>query len=1227
MDRKRQSGMTLAEVLVAVALVSTMVFATLTVTVTAITASRNNISKEFATQKAISMLDELKTVVQTDNGGTLKTLDQYDNGLSNKTVLTTQNELDSDPANRPAADDPISGNSPLPGGKWLYERRISVQKLPGLSNDVRLVNVKVFKNEEKGQRLVAEVASVIRTLDKAMPPSQVYDVYCIAIENVPGWWVYMSNIVPFVRSSIADLEARNPGLVFRQHWITALSYGRDPEYRPYVNAKADSTATIDQVYFYPSKMPSVYSNDTGEKLGDDYYYPYDFFRGRILTDLTAADGGPELNGYDDDSSSDHYNPWPYALADQYNHAMRYQDEATYYAKRKLANPNEEMTLRLLLDDMYMNPDNYTNAIVVNLHGELLPFPPIRNYSDAAKDPSRADLQDVRVVTHPEQLRYNNATDVKLRVYSYTMNPAGGDKYLGQSISGGMPITIKVKGLKTTWTPAAADVQAISGDATTAYTKANASTTSSLTGMYYDFTTSGTETTLHLWNSPLKTPCNGTNCANGGLHSTDRLYNLEYIPSPVEDLTSSTAVPFSTDLTYPAFAGPTHRPKNTARWILRIPKAYLPSNSIITVETSIGIDAGGYTSGTMWPPFDASNKASYYKPTNMSRTYAYVGDDTWIFGDTASTPPKQAHLPITERYQVLGDPRHCPYADLKRPHVSSPTIFKDASGASIESPLGMGYNRYFDDFHDASAQSYADWAGWNYKTTVGTVTTQFGVKNDNSAGDATSDDGWMTTDPWTSPAGYLDLDINRIYQIFRSALIRSNAIYTSMTGFSYYYIGIGNEIGYDNANAFKYSVPVNKKPYTGSSSGDVKEQTIIGDINGVACNTYGVDCGTKYIKENAAGGWWGLPWLGELYPDSQYMSGSKWASTGNLNTGSGGGTFVRDTRGDLPTGSTGRYTQPGTTLINTIRRTSMNGSTAFLWSGKKSATFLHKYADATNGTLMTAGKDIRDNYQFPLPDDIPNARPFKLDGDVTTFYGSTTKAALPDDFLENGYPAATKVGVLRQFYQHQGDGIEGSSLLWWKDGATNEPAFVVINGLSPQGQSGTALIAKWAFLSVVESYLSGGLYSDASTSPNDLYHVRQLPRVAITKPDDKTNLNNPPNIPISWSLEWKRWDGLKYTTAYPGPNNYIGETMSIKYALLYSVDNGKSWLYLKDGTPAKIGVKPSASYEMTTTSLTPNWDVSDTKKFPEGTYLIRVEAYREGFPQHYSFHQYRFFLRR
>ena len=68
-----------------------------------------------------------------------------------------------------------------------------------------------------------------------------------------------------------------------------------------------------------------------------------------------------------------------------------------------------------------DPDKYKNALVINLHGELLPMPALRNYSDAAKDPQKH--AEWRVVTHPEELRTKNndggTTDsVKLRMYAY-----------------------------------------------------------------------------------------------------------------------------------------------------------------------------------------------------------------------------------------------------------------------------------------------------------------------------------------------------------------------------------------------------------------------------------------------------------------------------------------------------------------------------------------------------------------------------------------------------------------------------------------------------------------------------------------------------------------------------------------------------------------------------------------------------------------------------------------
>ena len=40
--------------------------------------------------------------------------------------------------------------------------------------------------------------------------------------------------------------------------------------------------------------------------------------------------------------------------------------------------SEEPTLRLFYEDLCTNPDKYRNALIINLHGELLPMPSLRN---------------------------------------------------------------------------------------------------------------------------------------------------------------------------------------------------------------------------------------------------------------------------------------------------------------------------------------------------------------------------------------------------------------------------------------------------------------------------------------------------------------------------------------------------------------------------------------------------------------------------------------------------------------------------------------------------------------------------------------------------------------------------------------------------------------------------------------------------------------------------------
>ena len=468
-NRKRESGMTLAEVMVALAVVGIMIFASTVVTTQAHQMTRTNSDKEFATQKAISIIEEMKALVQVNSNGNITALDTFDDGAITNPILTIQgtHEPATYTGHLTVPDDPISGNTPLSPTLWTYERHITVTIPPGLgnvANDVRLVDVQVYKNTLNGRQLLAEVSSVIRTIVTSLPPTQVYDVYAIAVENVPGWWVYMSNVVQVVKNAIINLQSRNPGLEFREHWINTLAYGRDQQYTPYLNETPnDSTADIPYAYFYPGLMPDPSLAANSANIGNNYYYFPSFFHGHVWINATNTNG---YNASAIPGETQLVNPYPYAIADQYNHAMRYPDEVALYNARLANNPNEQMTLRLLLEDMYTNPQNYVNALVINLHGELMPFPPIRNYSDAAKDPeqtSAPDLRNIRVVTHGEQLAYSTTTQsaasVNLRVYSYLTNPDAAGSLNNLPIA--TPISILIHGTAA-WTPVAGNITRVAG---------------------------------------------------------------------------------------------------------------------------------------------------------------------------------------------------------------------------------------------------------------------------------------------------------------------------------------------------------------------------------------------------------------------------------------------------------------------------------------------------------------------------------------------------------------------------------------------------------------------------------------------------------------------------------------------------------------------------------------------------------------------------------------------
>ncbi|MDQ7779797.1 MAG: prepilin-type N-terminal cleavage/methylation domain-containing protein, partial [Planctomycetota bacterium] len=198
---RSRRGVTLVEVTVCLAIMSILLLGMAAFLARAHEVARLNERKSYAVQRAIQMVNELKSFVET-SGEDAAILDAFDDGILTKPELTIQTGV--------TPDSPVSGNVTVrgaasPGTQWMYSRRISVLALVGQGGrDVRLVTVRVFQtsDEQTDDIVLAEVETVIRTAAETFPARQVYDIYVIAIENVPGWWVYMAYIKPFIENTL-----------------------------------------------------------------------------------------------------------------------------------------------------------------------------------------------------------------------------------------------------------------------------------------------------------------------------------------------------------------------------------------------------------------------------------------------------------------------------------------------------------------------------------------------------------------------------------------------------------------------------------------------------------------------------------------------------------------------------------------------------------------------------------------------------------------------------------------------------------------------------------------------------------------------------------------------------------------------------------------------------------------------------------------------------------------
>ncbi len=510
--------------------------------------------------------------------------------------------------------------------RWVWARQIEVTSPPG-QDRIRYIALRLAKYADNGVPIVISSMTTVVTLPRRTYPSTtVYDVYALALAEVPSPLGPLPEVRSSLQSTLRAASSAASGVDFRIHWITRLGYGRELLYAPLFNTDQIASEVDPKLYWYPELVTS------SARL-----FVSDYFTGRHRN----ATG--MVNDYDSSTR-----PYPHAIADQFNHCMRLPAARDLYLNRVDAgseNPSEP-PLQILLADMNDNPDRYRNAIMVNLHGDGIPFPPVRNYSDPASAPET--ILSARVVTHPARLQTprdvngdgddSDTENLELRVYAFNQDVAAGSAVLSA------PITVQVFGgdfrshLTIRRLQGGLDLASGSASGSASYSSFDSATGNPPTSSPGNFamwceTGYSSTPTPHTWirlhNTPLVCPAVSTE----GLPASERLYGMDYIPTPLG------STPFDEDLDSSG-----SYPKNTARWRLRIAKTALGTivpntDQMLTVSTRIGTDL---STGTLWP---AANQ-----PRNLSTTYAW-----WTRSATA--------VPPLERYQLLGDPRHNPYSDV------------------------------------------------------------------------------------------------------------------------------------------------------------------------------------------------------------------------------------------------------------------------------------------------------------------------------------------------------------------------------------------------------------------------------------------------------------------------------------------------------------------------------------------------------------------------------------
>ena len=790
------AGFGLTEAMIAVGIVATALLVLVQQLSIGFRESGANEDRAFAYQKASAILSEIQNAIalgQIERGDQLLAL--ADEGRN--FTLTTRMDHEGLPF---VPGHPMSGNVTL-GNEWRWSRTVSVE--PHDHAGLYYCRVQIGLRDGERWQDAASHALLFSLLPPSDAPEQTHDVYVIACAEAGSQLGDLAALRDSVRSAASDLAASSQANV-RLHWITRLGYGRDASYAPFVNVTRPADAAAPWAYWMPGQLGGAHA---GKSL-----YRADLIAGVLRTEDGLLHATSSLTAQ------------PVAIADRFNHCMRTPAAWSLFESRVAAGLEEEHEppLQLLLDDLQRRPERYRNAVFLNLHGRALPLPPLRNASDAAKDP--VGRPGVRVVTHPARLwtprdpdgngNQSDTKDLELRVHAYRASTAADvlqEPILVQIFGGNFTGNVNGKG---TGQPTllvhrlqggvSLDTGLASGDGRdyAAFDSATGVAPNTATKPFEMWFETGyvggadPYTWLRLHNTPLTAPQVGTQ----GLHPDAKLYGLEHCPSPVRGEFEHDLATTSTPLIA----------RNTARWRIRMPASAFAAGSlpardhVVRVVTRIGADA---TTGVRWP--------TAKQPQNRSETFAW-----WTSA--------AANVPAPERAQFLGDPRLCPYTDLM------------ATGTT----LANGYNACFDDLVNGSVDARAMWPCLQSSF----LAEGFG--------------------------GGVRADAGRLLQLWRDGMQKAGTVFVAPGDRMADALLLGGEIAMPTQSATE---PVAlHADFSGGAMPSV--DTITRATNGA-----GGAVGELALARGGSSPWRCVPFLGELCPDDL---GDEWLQNGNIAFGTG-----------------------------------------------------------------------------------------------------------------------------------------------------------------------------------------------------------------------------------------------------------------------------------------------------------------------------------------------------